>query len=96
MSKEKNKLYWAYNLPLQVWPIHEDEDDEKSPVIGTRVLNYMPRRGCCQETTLEELEVLGEETREEFFNKAADILEHLASLMRKVSKDPNFTVYYPH
>lgn len=94
-SPRKNRLYWAYNLPLQVWPIHEDPENEKSPVIGTTILNYMPRKERCQNASFKELELPGEQTREEFFETAAQVLENLAVLMRKAGKDPNFTVYYP-
>jgi len=50
----KNRLYWAYNLPLQVWPQHEDPEDENSPVVGSRILNYMPRRERCCDLDLVE------------------------------------------
>ena len=89
----KNGEYWAYNLPLTAYPIHEDEDDDKSPVIGARVLNYMPRRGGVQEMDLEEL--IGDQTHEEFFETAALHLENLARLMREVAKDKTASVYYP-
>lgn len=87
-----NKLYWAYNLPLQVWPKHADPEDENSPVIGARVVNYMPRKERCCDLDLEE--VLGEQTREEFFETAALHLENLGRLMRAAGKDPSAHVYY--
>lgn len=89
----KNKLYWAYNLPLQVWPKHQDPCDEKSPIVGARVLNYMPRKERCEDCDLGDL--LGEQTREEFFESAAQVLENLARLMREAGKDPALLVYYP-
>jgi len=88
----KNKLYWSYNLPLQVWPKHANPDDPESPVIGARVLNYMPRKERCESFDLEEL--LDEQTREEFFESTAQHLENLARLMREAGKDPAKTVYY--
>lgn len=88
----KNKLYWAYNLPLQVWPRHRDPDDEDSPVIGWRVLNYMPRKERCEDLDL--AEILGEQTREEFFESAARHLENLARLMREAAADTEKHVYY--
>lgn len=81
----KNKLYWAYNLPLQV----STEDDGEEVII----LNYMPRKEACEQVTLSE--VIGEQTREEFFETAALVLENLAGLMRKAGKDPSMLVYYP-
>ena len=89
---EKNKLYWAYNLPLQVWPRRQDSDDEKSPIVGARVFNYMPRKERCEDCDLADL--LGEQTREEFFESAALHLENLARLMREAAKDPALLVYY--
>lgn len=89
----KNQLYWAYNLPLQVWPKHQDSEDENSPIVGARVLNYMPRKERCEDCDLSDL--LGEQTREEFFESAAQVLENLARLMREAAKDPALLVYYP-
>jgi len=82
MSAEKNGLYWAYNLPLQYWPGEGGED--------ARILNYMPRKERVMDTELE----LGEQTHEEFFNTAADKLENLAKLFRRVAENPKLTVYY--
>jgi len=90
----KNSLYWAYNLPLQVWPTYEVEDDETSPVIGARVLNYMPRKQCCEMCDIDDLR--GEQTREEFMLEAAPVLENLARLFREAAADPAKTfIYYP-
>jgi hypothetical protein len=87
-------LYWAYNLPLQVHPFFQDEDDESSPVIKTEIVNYMPRKERCIRCDLAEtLEICGQ-TREEFFETAATYLENLARLMRMAAKDPAMIVYY--
>jgi hypothetical protein len=40
------------------------------------------------------LGVVGEQTREEFFESAALHLENLARLMREAAKDPALRVYY--
>ena len=87
-----NELYWAYNLPLQVRPRHADPENDNSPVIGARVLNYMPRKERCCDIELEE--VMGEQSREEFFESAALRLENLARLMREAGKNPSAHVYY--
>lgn len=88
----KNDLYWAYNLPLQVWPKHEDKYDETTPIIETRILNYMPRKERCVMLDLEEC--IGDQTREEFFETAARHLENLAKLMREAAQDQEVVVYY--
>lgn len=96
MSKfnmDKNSRFWAYNLPLQVWPKHEDPDDENSPVVGARLVNYMPRKERCCDLDLDE-DLLGGQTREEFFETAALYLENLARLMREAAKDAAKMVYY--
>lgn len=90
---EKNSFYWLYNLPLQVRPRHQNPYDEKSPVIGSIILNYMPRKERCRNCDLADL--LGEQTREEFFESAAIRLENLARLMREAGKDPAMRVCYP-
>lgn len=81
---EKNGLYHAFNLPLQVWPSEDGSSCE--------VLNYMPRKHGVRMAELSDL--MGEQSREDFFNKAADGLENLAKLMRRAAVDPVFTVYY--
>jgi hypothetical protein len=91
----KNSIYWSYNLPLQVWPVYEDPetvDFDSCPVVGTRILNYMPRKRRCEEIELSD--VIGDQTREEFFETAAIHLENLARLMRTVKDDPRAHVYY--
>jgi hypothetical protein len=81
MSEDRiNSLYWAYNLPLQVWPNHEDPDDEDSKIIGSRILNYMPRKERCCDLDLDEAR--GSESREEFLLNAAVHLENLAKQFR--------------
>ena len=82
----KNKQYWAFNLPLQVWPATAEDPEET-------ILNYMPRRESCHTENLADM--LGEQTREEFLEQAARILENLARLMRQAAKDPQLLVYYP-
>lgn len=92
----KNSMYWAFNLPLQIWPIHKDEDDESSPIIDYRVLNYMPRKECIRETFLSELISDIDQDREEFLETAALHLENLARLFRSTKLDPGKHIYYHH
>ena len=91
--KKKNEIYWAYNLPLQVWPKNADEHDDSSPIIGCTILNYMPRKQSVAMMDLEE--ELTEQTRRAFFLKAAKQLRNLAKLMVRAAGDPKFVVYYP-
>lgn len=93
MSNPKNRMYWSCNLPLQVWPVHEDPDNDESPIVDARVLNYMPRKECVTWINLSEL--LEEQTREEFFMTAASILENLARQFRVAAVDQGMDVYYP-
>ena len=81
---DKNQIYWAYNLPLQVWP---DEDGRDA-----RILNYMPRKECVIDVSLSE--VIGSQSRDEFFESAALRLENLARLMRACKNDSKSVVYY--
>jgi len=82
---DKNQIYWAYNLPLQVWP---DEDGKNA-----RILNYMPRKESVINVSLSE--VIGSQSRNEFFEDAALRLENLARLMRACKDDSKAVVYYP-
>lgn len=82
---DKNQIYWAYNLPLQVWP----DDDGKD----ARILNYMPRKEGVINVRLSE--VIGSQSRDEFFENAALRLENLARLMRACKDDSKSVVYYP-
>lgn len=89
----KNETYWDYNLPLQYWPRFENEEEESGNVIGSRILNYMPRKERCCEMSSDD-DYLGEQTHEEFFECAAKHCENLARLFRNVAKDPSAHVYY--
>jgi len=78
--------FFRYNLPIQVMM---DDDGE------TRVLLYLPRK-----EMLNGWAALGEVlpegmTRAEFFNRAADIYENLAKLMRHAATESRAFVYYP-
>ena len=88
----KNSLYWSYNLPLQVWPTHEDPEDENSPVVDARILNYMPRKERVVKCNLKDLQ--GEQTRQEYFETAAIYFENMARLMREAATDESLAIYY--
>lgn len=80
-TEQWNGLYWAYNLPLQMW--HSEE--------GWRVLNYMPRKERCQ--NLEEL--VTKEELPQFCQNTATILRNLADLFELLGKGEINHVYYP-
>lgn len=88
-----SKTYWNYNLPLQVWPQFENPNDPTSPVVGTKILNYMPRKEALIELDLKD--VLYGQSREEFFETAALHFENMARIFREAIKDPKTTIYYP-
>lgn len=81
-TEEWNGLFWAYNLPLQMWGNDED---------GWRVLNYMPRKERCQylesSVTKEELP--------QFCKNTAMILRNLADLFETLGRGEIKLVYYP-
>lgn len=79
-----NSLYWAYNLPLQLWP--SEGGDE------ARIVNYMPRKEQLCDLALSD--AMGEQTREEFFEQAALCLENMAHLFRQAKTDTKLTIYY--
>ncbi len=89
---KKNSLYWAYNLPLQVWPRHQDPEDSTTPIVDYQILNYMPRKERCCDLLLSE--ILEDQTHEEFFEQAAKCFENLARLMRRMATDRAGHVYY--
>jgi hypothetical protein len=88
----KNRLYWSYNLPLQLWPKHKNPQDKDSPVVDYDVLNYSPRKERVVMCSLDELR--GEQTREEYLETAAIHLENLARLFREAIKDEHMVIYY--
>lgn len=89
----KNDLYWSYNMPLQMFPVYEHDEDDTSPVVDYSVINYMPRKAGCVEVKLSDL--LNEQTHEEYCEAAAAHLEHLAKLFREMAKKEVKYIYYP-
>jgi hypothetical protein len=91
-NRDKNKITWEYNIPLQVWPIHKDPENETTPIIGWEILNYMPRKERVVRLNLEE--VLGGQTREEYMNTAAIYYERMAEMFREAAKNKSRIIYY--
>ncbi len=90
-TEELDSLYWAYNCPLQMWARHEDSGDENSPVIGWRVLNYMPRKETCRDLG----ENLVPNEMPTYCKNAATVLRNLASLFDAMADGKIEGIYYP-
>lgn len=78
--------FFRYNLPIQASP---------NDAGGTRILLYLPRKERLNGwASLADILPEGA-TREQFFNRAADIYENLAKLMRHAATEPKAFIYYP-
>jgi hypothetical protein len=80
--------FFRYNLPLQVMP----GDDNGG---ATKILLYLPRK---ERTNgwADLADMLPEgATREQFFNRAAEIFDNLAKLMRHAGGEPRALIHYP-
>lgn len=86
-TEEWGGLFWAYNLPLQMWGTADDGKADDS----WRVLNYMPRKERCQylesSVTKEELP--------QFCQNTALILRNLADLFEALGRGEINHIYYP-
>jgi len=74
-------LFWAYNLPLQMWKTDG----------GHSVLNYMPRKERCQ--SLES--PVSPEELPQFCKNTAIVLRNLADLFELLGEGKINHVYYP-
>lgn len=97
------KLYFAYNVPLQIWINYKEDDDPGSGIdlSESNILNYMPRKERCEFLNLDEVfstsEDITAEDIKEFAKVSALILRNLAARMERL--DPlgkNHIVYYPN
>jgi hypothetical protein len=97
---EELKHYFAFNMPLQVWPVfaahprNEENEGRENPVVDYRILNYMPRKERCTELHLSEVVNLSKISFADFFQIAADNLRHLADLFDEESGRPTNKIYY--
>ena len=98
------KLYFAYNLPLQIW-ISFNEDRKPQSGINVHestILNYMPRKDSCEILHLDEVfnsdEEITAQDIKDFMKVSATILEHLAEQFKRLdpAKDPESYAYYPN
>jgi hypothetical protein len=79
--------FFTYNLPIQVMPSDDD---------GAKVLLYLPRKQRLNGWAYL-ADVLPEGvTRAEFFNRAAEVYDNLAKLMRHAATEPRAFIYYPN
>ena len=79
--------YWAFNLPLQAWPI-----EKRGKVVDWRILNYSPRKERVAEFPLSEL--LTEVEPAEYFRQAATYFDNLARQFRALADGKQEHVYY--
>jgi len=87
-----NFIYWSYNCPLQMWPVYVNPEDEKSEIIGWRILNYMPRKERC--SSLEEHIIKPDELKP-YCDSAAKVLRNLVNLFEKLGNREIDLIYYP-
>ena len=78
--------FFRYNLPIQVMP---DDDG------GTKILLYLPRKQRLNGWAYLADMLPEGVTREQFFNRAAEIYDNLAALMRHAATEPRALIYYP-
>lgn len=90
LTNRFGSIYWAYNIPLQMWSKHEDPEDEKSKIIGWRVLNYMPRKEMCCNLD----EIITPEEMPAYCRNAAKLLRNLADRFDKMSEGKINIIYY--
>lgn len=89
-TKIHDDIYWAYNVPLQMWSKHKNPDDKKSKIEGWRVLNYMPRRQKCKFMD----KTITPEEMPKYCKNAAKLLRNLADRFDKMAKNEIDNIYY--
>lgn len=97
------KLYFTYNLPLQIWISFNEEENPKSGINAHEsiILNYMPRKETCEMLPLDEVfnsyEEITAQDIKDFMKVSAIVLKHLASMMDSFNpKDKSPAIYYPN
>jgi hypothetical protein len=79
-----DKIYWAYNLPLQIW--RQDDGTWSIPA------NYMARRARCVHAD----QGLSDADRPQFCRNTAAILRNLADLFEAAAEGKIDYIYYPN
>ena len=77
-----DKIYWAYNLPLQIW---------KSGDGTWSIVNYIPRKECCASLD----EHVSDADRPQFCRNTAAVLRNLAALFDAAAAGQLDHIYYP-
>ena len=77
-----DKIYWAYNLPLQIW---------KSGDGTWSIVNYIPRKECCASLD----EHVSDADRPQFCRNTAAVLRNLAALFDAAADGQLDHIYYP-
>lgn len=96
------EIYFAYNLPIQVFIGYNEEGNPKSGINLSEscIWNYMPRKNAMAEETLEELFSSSEEVTaadiKDLMIVTAAILRNLSKEMLKLGEGKIATVYYPN
>lgn len=100
------RIYFTYNLPLQIHIVYKDGKYRKTPCLmkskidmgKSWILNYMPRKE--QLCTLKFSELFinppSKENLDDFTKVSAEILSHLGDLLVEVGNRRKDDVYYPN
>jgi hypothetical protein len=89
-TAEMDARFWRYNLPLQVQRLYDDDQ----PNGKYAILNYMARRGRCEQYGLGS-EVVRKEDIAAICHNSAAILRNLADLFDALGKGETKEIYYP-
>ena len=96
-------IFWAHNLPIQVYVCRNENDANGSlseiNINDSNILNYMPRRECCEFMTFNELfngNVPTDDDVKDLAIVTAAILKNLAHRMIMLGEKKLNYVYYPN
>lgn len=96
------EIYFAYNLPIQIFLGYKEEDNPKSGIdpYKTCVWNYMPRKNMMDEETLADIfsdpDSITKDDIKDLMVVTAAILRNLGKEMLKLGEGKIDTVYYPN
>lgn len=103
---QRGRLYFTWNLPLQIHIVYKDGKYRKTPCLikskidmdKSWILNYMPRKEKTCVLKFSELFIKppSKEDLEHFAEVSADILSHLGDLMIEVGRRKKDDVCYPN
>ena len=96
------EIYFAYNVPIQVFLAYKEEDNPKSGIdpYRTCVWNYMPRKNRIDEETLADIfsdpDSLTKDDFNDFMTATSAIFRNLSKEMLKLGEGKTDCVYYPN